>query len=222
MLGYYGPALLAMLRAIRHMPPALRKHRSVGPQYATLDKAIGGTVDVQDPALNLYLRAALEFKYRSVVEIGAYNGARILNFKRLVPSAEAWGVDILPNYQTPFERDGVRFRRFESAFFEQLATPALVCARGTLCYFQRSDLADFFRVLARRGIDIALYEPVAYRNVPNSLQRSPTSFYHPYDHLLRETGLTPLADFNAATGFSFNLSMMEAWYVMLARAKTVG
>jgi hypothetical protein len=222
MAGYYGPALLAMLRAIRHMPPALRKHRSVGLEYAALDKVIGGTVDIHDPALNLYLRATLEFRYRSVVEIGAYDGARILTFKRLVPSVEAWGVDILPTYQTPSERDGVRFHRFEPAFFTQVATPALVCSRGTLCYFSASELADFFHLLAGRGIDIALYEPVAYRNVQHSLQRSPTSFYHPYDHLLRQAGLTPLAGFSAATGFSFNLSMMEAWYVMLARAKVAG
>ena len=216
--GHYGPTLLAMLRAIRHMPTAFRKHGMLGPEYAALDRPMTGTVDVHDAALNLFLRAIMEFRYRSVIEIGAYDGARIIVLKRLAPEIEAFGLDILPQYNTPFERGGVKFRRFDPAFFAGIPTPALFCSRGTLPYFQPAEVAELFNALSARGVDIAIYEPVAYRNVPRSLKRSPNSFYHPYDHLLRQAGLTPCAEFNGVTGFSFSLSMMEAWYGSVARA----
>src|SRR5262245_64252322 len=117
-----------MLRAIRHMPIAFRKHGVAEVEYTTLNRAVGGTIDTHDPALNLFLRAILEFRHRSVIEIGAYDGARIIALKRLAPDIEAFGLVILPNYSTPFEKDGVSFRRFDPAFLAQVTKPALLCS----------------------------------------------------------------------------------------------
>jgi hypothetical protein len=217
-LGYYGPTLMAMARALRLMPVALRKHASRGSDYPALVKEVGGEAGIHDTAVNQFIRAALEERYRSVVEIGAFDGRRIITLKRLCPDVAAYGLDILPNYAAGFDHSGVHFRKFGMDFFETVSTPALLCSRGTLPYLPDKDVQQLFSICARRGLDVALYEPVAYRNLPYSMPRSHNSWYHPYDHMLRQAGLTPEASFDHATGFSFSLSMMEAWYVNVAKA----
>lgn len=215
---FNGPALLAMMRIVRHMPPAFSKHSSPGRHYSSASVIMGGYVDIQDPALNLFLRAILEGQYRSVIEIGAYSGERIITLKRLIQDIDAWGLDIVQEYRSPFEREAVKFEHFSLDFFRSVPLPALVCSRGTLTCMKEDDVVSFFQQLAHQGLDIVLYEPAGYKNRPYGLMRSPSSYYHPYDRLLRSAGLTPDSDFEQATLYNFNLSMMEAWYSELARS----
>lgn len=216
--GHLAPTLLAMLRVLKHMPAALRKHGARMPDYNAASPAIGGTVGVHDPALNLFLRAVLEHGYRTVIEIGAYSGARILTLKRLVPTIDAWALDIIPAYTVPSERNGVRFEPHDIGFFDRPLPDALVCARGTLSLMPPDELEQFLRRLVERRIDLVLCEPVPYRSLTRTVMRGRGSFYHPYDHVLRAVGLVPQSTFEDAARFAFNLSMMEAWYATLARA----
>ncbi|MGE0734566.1 MAG: hypothetical protein AB7G15_18760 [Alphaproteobacteria bacterium] len=209
--------MLGMLRVLKHMPAALRKHASRPLDYSTASPALGGTVGIHDPALNLFLRATLEHGYQTVIEIGAYSGARILTLKRLVPAIDAWALDIIPPYAVPSERDGVRFERYDLSFFDRPLARALVCSRGTLSMMPPDQVEALMHRLAERGFDLALCEPVAYRSVPHPLRRAAGSYYYPYEHMFRHVGMAPQSTFEDATRFGFNLSMMEAWYVTLAR-----
>lgn len=206
-----------MLRTLKHMPGALRKHGGRAADYGSMRKELGGTVPADDPALNLYLRLVLEHGYRTVIEIGAFRGARILALKRLLPQIEAWALDILPDYATPRMHAGVNFSRYDLPFFARGFDRALVCARGTLCYFPPEALAVFFAALAQGRMGLALYEPVAYRDTGGPLMRTPDTYYHAYDHAFRQAGLAPETRMDDAVRFAFNLSMMEAWYAGAAR-----
>lgn len=216
--GYLAPTVLGMMRVLKHMPAALRKHGARTPDYSTAAPALGGTVGVHDPALNLFLRATLEGDYRTVVEIGAYSGARIMALKRLVPAIDAWALDVIPPYTIPAVHGGVKFQRYDLSFFDRPPARTLVCARGTLSVMSPDELSEFVRRLAARGIDLALCEPVAYRARVRPLMRARGSYYHSYEHVLRAAGFTPQSTFEDATRFGFNLSMMEAWYATLAQA----
>lgn len=214
-----GPAVLAMLRLVKHMPMALRKHGVRGLRYPNERRAIGGTTTLEDPALNLFLRTALEFAARTVIEIGAYNGSRILTLKRLLPHVDAYGLDILSSYDVAAEHAGVQFHRLEEAFFDGPFTPpVLVCSRATMAYMNPDEAARFLNRLGERGFDVAIFEPAAYRNVNHTLTRSDNSYYHPYQTLLTRAKLAPQVDFETATRMTFSISMMEAWYANAARA----
>jgi hypothetical protein len=213
-----------MLRHIARMPSALLKHGATGVDYTQVSVTAAGTdgVDINDPALNLFLRAVLELKPRTVIEVGAYNGARIATLKRLAPGIEALGLDILPDYAHRSERDGVRFAHFDLAFFDAVAPPALICSRATVSCMPPDAAESFIKRAAARGIDLALCEPVAHRTASASVSRSPQTWYHPYDRWLREAGFTPMSDFGRATRFTFSLSLMENYYVSVARAPAAG
>jgi hypothetical protein len=213
-----------MLRHVARMPSALLKRGAPGVDYTQVSVAASVTdgVDINDPALNLFLRAVLELKPRTVIEIGAYNGARITTLKRLAPGIEAFGLDILPDYAQRSERDGVRFAHFDVAFFDTVASPALVCSRATMSCMPPDAAETFIKRVAARGIDLALCEPVAHRTASASAARSPQTWYHPYDRWLREAGFAPMSDFGRSTRFTFSLSLMENYYVSVARAPTGG
>lgn len=149
---------------------------------------------LDDAATALFLRAITAGNHRSVIEIGSYDGARIITLKKALPDIDAYGLDILINYQDPTERSGVSFAPYSEAFFEGDFVRPLMISRGTMSYYDPDELNRLFDVLARQSIAVAFYEPSPFFHVEKSTIRyrkqNRIARYHPYDDMLEARGYT--------------------------------
>ncbi|HAQ33131.1 MAG TPA: hypothetical protein DCP05_03400 [Rhodospirillaceae bacterium] len=211
------PCLASFLRVARGLGPALRKHTAADTSRRDYENAgadmSAAPPPVTDMASAFFLRVLLEGNYETAIEIGASTGARITTLKRLLGPVNAYGLDIMKNYQTPFEMEGVCFEKFDPCFFASPRPASLVVSRGTLCCFTPDELVAFLTVLRKGSYDLAFYEPMGYFPAESAISRSRESFYHPYPELLQDAGFR-LAndDWNRSVAFSFNVSMMESWF----------
>ena len=136
--------------------------------------------------------------YRDVrpgpLEIGAFRGEKIRSLKRLLPEIDAWAIDIIPEFDTPFEADGVKFRPHNPAFFENDLPDALAFCRGTLTHMTETQLRDAIAAFRAKDIDLLFYEPCPMFTVRRSFERHPgaradmMTWYHPYARYLAEAG----------------------------------
>lgn len=170
-----------------------------------------------DIAYNLYLRALVEGGYRTIIEIGAYSGERILHLKRTMPSVEAYGLDIVKTYHNEHSVEGVNIRLFSLDFFKIKRDKAIVLSRGTMANMSENFLSEFLQVLHMNDYDIAMCEQAPFREIQQTSPRSSNSFYHPYPKLLRQAGYHFDQNYEAATWHTGILSEMEAWYCMTAK-----
>lgn len=212
-----NPCLASFLRVARGLGPALGKHKAADYSRRNYENACAdmsaAPPPVTDMATSFFLRILLEGGYETVIEIGASSGTRIITLKKLLGAINAHGLDILKNYQTPFEMEDVRFENFDLSFFESPRPASLVLSRGTLCCFTTDELAAFLNVLQKGAYDLALYEPMGYFPADAAISRSRESFYHPYPELLKDAGFRLVNDdWERSVGFSFNVSMMESWF----------
>lgn len=142
-----------------------------------------------------FLRCALEGRHKTVIEVGAFGGERIIALKRLLPDVDCYGLDILPSYRVPFHQEGVQFHYFDETFFDSSKSDSLIVSNGTLCYVPLEELKRFLSLFSSRNISIAAIEPVPLHYVlydtphhPSTVQRSTTSYYHNYWWLFSEYG----------------------------------
>lgn len=182
-------------------------------KYVDMEMPARDEAPIDDAATALFLRAIMVGGHKSIIEIGSYDGARIITLKKLLPDIDARGVDILKNYAAPFERGGVAFSRFEdSAFGEGLDAP-LVLSRGTLSYFDPQEVAHFFDILKEGRISIAFYEPNPFYHVEAHTIRyrkmNRVAHYHPYDDMLEARGFTLHADKKGTYNWARSLYGLE-------------
>jgi len=147
-----------------------------------------------DVATALFIRSIMEGNHRTVFEIGAADGTRIISVKKFVPNIEAFGLDIQSNYRTPFDVDGVSFRYFDTRFFEGGFDKPIMLSRNTLTCFSPDEVRELFTTLSKNGIAVAYFEPSPNFNVTDHTVRSArqnlTVYYHPYDDILEGLGYT--------------------------------
>jgi hypothetical protein len=182
--------LLMTFRQIYHDGKAIRSepgYREVHPD--PLDHA-----PLEDASTAYFLRCLMEGGYRTAIEMGAFRGEKIRSIKRLLPSLDAWAIDIVPSYDEPFEADGVKFRSHNPDFFENSLPQALAFCRGTLTHMTETQLRDCIAAFREKNIDLLFYEPCPMFSVRRSFKRHPgavaemLTWYHPYARYLEEAG----------------------------------
>ncbi len=171
-----------------------------------------------------FLRCTLEGRYKTIIEIGAFGGERIIALKRLLPGVDCYGLDILPSYQVPFHREGVSFHYFDEAFFDLSKRDSLVVCNGTLCHFSPENLKRFLSLFFSRNISIAAVEPVPLPYVlydtphhPPTIQRSVTSYYHNYWRIFSEHGYNLLHNRYEGGARSMSWTVQEVYCRYYAR-----
>lgn len=212
------PRLASLAHVLRQVPVAFGKRAGTGARdYVVQAIEITERVPATDPACAFYLRCLLEGGHDRFIEIGAYNGARIVTVKRLLPAIDAVGLDICSNYQTPFTRFGVAFGPFIADGLPEPAGRTLLASRGTLTYVPLPALNRFFAHVAARGFDLAIVEPMPTFPIDRTIRRGGGSLYHPYPDLLRAHGFVDLPDQADGCRFHDYLPMLESWYFGLAQ-----
>jgi len=166
-----------------------------------------------------FLRCALETSCKTIVEIGTYEGQRIITLKSLLPDRECYGLDVLKTFENPFASCDVKFDFFSSNFFTKAFDMPLLVCNGTLCYFEESQLQEFLKSLNSKGFSLAFVEPTSANKVryyhieefqiKNSIKRSGISYYHDYDRLLAESGFKMVTDISDGADRSLNLTVPE-------------
>jgi hypothetical protein len=219
------PLLASELILVRQFPSAWKKHRgSSARDWTTLEVKMGKDASLYDLATAFFLRVAMEHRYETIIEIGTYSGERIITLKRLLQEVEAWGLDIGPDYSEDRERAGVKFRRFETGFFDRAFPKPLVLSQGTLSYFAKDEMLDFLKVLERGGFDLALAEPSPLY-VPNVItRRSPGSFYYPYERILLDLGFYMAEPWSTSSREKtmYSRTMIETRVLLHAQARPKG
>ncbi len=166
-----------------------------------------------------FLRCALETSCKTIVEIGTYDGQRIITLKSLLPDRECYGLDVLKTFEKPFESCGVKFDFFSPRFTNKTYNKPLLVCNGTLCYFEESQLQEFLKSLNSKGFSLAFVEPTSANRVryyhieelqiKNSIKRSGISYYHNYDRLLAESGFKMVTNISDGADRSLNLTVPE-------------
>lgn len=162
-----------------------------------------------DHAFNFFLRVFLEYKFKLVIEIGSFKGSTILNLKRMIPELDAYGVDIGKTYESPWEKDNVKFQKFEKNLFTENPTKGCVISRVTFAYFSATELKEFLKLLKKNGWACALSEPVPPYGIKKTTVRGVNSLYHPYERYAKEIGFNIVREQGHGVRRSGNFGMME-------------
>jgi hypothetical protein len=137
----------------------------------------------------LFSRAAE--RHKTVAEIGATTGRRILSIKRSLPAVAAYALDIGASYDEPAEHDGVTFLKLCDTNLTKMPTGTLFCSVGTFYLFPPDDVRRFFEFVATNKHSLFFFEPVALTRSASSFPCHTASggFFHPYGDLAEEHGL---------------------------------
>lgn len=203
--------------ALLSIPNRLRDSLDHYPHYQSYIPTSSGTTPIDDTATNFFLRVILEHNYKTVVEIGTFHGNRIISLKKLIPSINALGVDIGPNFAIPFTRDNVNFSQFNKDFFSNLPTKSLIITNGTLTCMKIEEIKDFLSLIFLHKHDIALSEPCSLVEtyITESPRRNAVSFYHSYHRLAVSTGFSPLLSHSQSIDYSYEPNTCESIYCNL-------
>lgn len=156
--------------------------------YTKHNSKIQEKLTLVDRPFSFFLRCAIEFSHKTVIEIGTYNGRRIINLKRILPNIDAYGLDILKNFKHDFESHGVKFSYFTLDFFNRKFENPLVICNGTLCCLSPAEFREFINSMKKNRFALAFSEPVPIFRHKNHIRRSFFSYYHPYHYLLPKYG----------------------------------
>jgi hypothetical protein len=163
------------------------------PQWYSDAVKIEAKPQLGDLATAFFIHAALSSASKTVVEIGAYSGKRILEIKRKMPHISCYALDVGETYKSSFVEGDVTFRPFDLKFFStDLDAPIVIC-NGVLHYMSREELTAFVEVLAARKISLAFFEPTlsvnfGQKSIPR--RKGHHGWYHPYDEVLTKAGFT--------------------------------
>ena len=168
---------------------------------------------INDDRTNFIVRVALEFKYKKIIEIGGYDLARPLHYKRLFPEVEVWALDITKNFPIGLY-DGIHTDRFNLNWFSSNSQPnSLITCSGTLSYFKPIELQNFLEKVYKLKFDLAIVELGSHFSKTRSLKRGVISYYHPYETILTKIGF----DVNLIhPNHAFSLNSMERREYILA------
>jgi hypothetical protein len=195
----------------------IKKHlRTKKGDYYTHSPVIVSKNMALDAATAFYINVLLEGKYDTAIEIGSYDGARILEVKKNIPFVQAYGLDIAENYKSAPNIGGVSFRYFDHTILEQLAVQLgkkIILSRGTLTCFNPVEIDMFLNHVKSLHYDLFLFEPATFMRNKKSTWRTSTSFYHPYSALFEEKGMKALLKHHEA--IKEISAQHEAWYVNL-------
>lgn len=145
-----------------------------------------------DTDIPTLLFAEVSKRHRSIAEIGAAGGARILALKHQRPDIEAFAFDIRPEYdETPALVSGVHFIRYRPDIFDKVPGISLVMSVQTLACLAPEPLDDLLATLRRRKIALCFFEPAALVTIDRSIRRKRDTWYHPYDLLAKRHGFKP-------------------------------
>lgn len=145
---------------------------------------------------NFFIRLILERQYSHVIEIGAYHLERASGIARLFPSVSVYGLDITKDFAEEKQIDGVRIApntpQMIRAIADRHGPRGLIFCRGTLVYYNQSDLKDLFLLAHSIGHDIALSEPNGPLTpyLSRSRRRTFQTWYHNFPQILTEAGYT--------------------------------
>jgi hypothetical protein len=168
---------------------------------------------INDDRTNFIVRIILEHKYKKVIEIGAYDLARPLHYKRLFPESDVWALDIIDEFPIGVV-DNINTDRFNLEWFSDNSAPnSLITCSGTLSYFKPHELKEFLKHIYKLNYDIAIAELGSHFAKTNSIKRGVISYHHPYVSLLTEIGFT--VD-TIHPNHAFSLSGMERREYILA------
>lgn len=187
------PTLAGILMTIRQIARDAQAVRTE-PGYREVRPGPLDRAPLEDASTAYFLRALMEGGYRTAIEIGAFRGEKIRSIKRLLPEIDAWAIDIIPEFDTPFEADGVKFRPHNPAFFENDLPAALAFCRGTLTHMTEAQLRDAIAAFRAKDVDLLFYEPCPMFTVRRSFERHPgaradmMTWYHPYARYLADAG----------------------------------
>lgn len=209
--------IVGNIYALLSVPNRLRDSLDHYPHYTTYIPTSSGKTSIDDTATNFFLRVILEHDYKTIVEIGTFHGNRIISLKKLIPSINAFGVDIGPNFAIPFIRDDVKFSQFNKDFFSALPTKSLIITNGTLTCMKIEEIKDFLSLIFSHKHDIALSEPCSLVEayITESPRRNAVSFYHSYHRLAVSTGFNPLLSHSQSIDYSYEPNTCEAIYCNL-------
>tara|TARA_B100000686_G_scaffold328956_1_gene389595 strand:+ start:763 stop:1437 length:675 start_codon:yes stop_codon:yes gene_type:complete len=195
-LKKYPKSLNALLSARQSLFRSLTRKEIE--KYGDVEIQPRNEAATDDPATALFLRAIMIGKHKSVVEIGSFDGSRIVTLKKMQPNIDAYGLDILKNYRTPFKRLGVSFEMYTPDFFNRELERPLMTSRGTMSYYEPDQLEKMFEVLKKNGVSIAFYEPSPFFHVERPTiryrKKNRIARYYPYDDMLEAAGYTLTAD----------------------------
>ena len=197
---------------------AYKKHGKSGhTNYHEFQPEIVENITICDKPLAFFLRAILEYGHKTVIEIGAFNGYRLINLKRLLPQIDAYGLDIGPRYKEGFTISGVIFSELKQDFFNRDFSRPIVICHCTLNCINPDDLAIFLGVLHKRKLPIAFAEPVPSFRYDTLLKRSGANYYHPYPKVFKDNGFQLAeTDYQESIWHSFSLSAGENTYTNYA------
>lgn len=169
------------------------------------------TCSSSDPAFNLFVSSVVEGKYQSIFEIGAFDGARSAALKNIFPKLDVVALDILVEYGTSFEKNGVTFKHYDRLFDESIPERTLIVCRGTLCCLEPDELNR----LIKRGCDaqagFAFYEPQPLFQPKTFMPRARSSYYHDYSSVFEDHSYSPIDNFYNRIKESVAPNMCEAW-----------
>lgn len=187
---------------------------------AERDWAADNTAPHPDPlsAIELPTILAQTFAadFSTVVEIGCWNGARIISLKNSRAGVRAIGMDIGQWFNDAVQTaHGVEFVRYDP---QKIPRDALVISIGTLTCMQTSEVTALLRRIAENNNSLFYFEPTALFSVTKSIERkSPGTFFHPYRALAAATGLKPCIPAERNWPHGFSLKNLLRWeYQLLA------
>ena len=192
-------------------------HRPVYVSYQNTPVEHNNQSPIENVPTSLFLRVTMEGNYENVVEIGTYTGKVIATLKRLVPSINAYGVDVGPTFDRPFVFSGVNFQKYDSrlSILDQLTGSTLVIARGTLSCFNESELNHFAEQVSIRPVDLAIYDLYPNFSIDTTINRSDheafMTFFYDYSGIFSLKGMRVICDATDVNDWVGRPYSSESW-----------
>ena len=146
----------------------------------------------------LFTSIILEFGHNDVIEIGAFDGSRIIDIKKLAPRVNAFGLDIGASYDRSYDMHNVNFTKLDMDFFDRQFDNPIVLAVNTFSQMKQQELIEFLHVLRTRKIPVAFFDIVPYFDMTreDSIKRGhgKHGFYHPYKRIFEKIGYKMFLD----------------------------
>ncbi len=181
------------VRAVGWLPSRYRDKRRSYPTEAGHIGKQPAAVDHNDLGLNFYIRLIVQYRYETVIELGAFSMERATWLAKHFPEVRVHALDVTRDFREPRIVDGVNVGPNTTARIREVATArTLVVAHGTLCCYSPKQLSELIATLRDLKIDLAFSEPntSGELSLNRSLRRTGQSYYHPYLTMLADAGFT--------------------------------
>lgn len=216
-------AIEPMLRALANCFPRLAARAMIALRLPITSNAVDwssylsephGWRPINDLPVAFAVRVIIERRYKTVVEIGAYDGSRPIALKRLFPEIEVYALDIQDGFRVRTSY-GVKFRKFDLDFIASLQNAAVIANR-VMCCMTTQELRGFLKACASSKSDIIFHELTPVFQTSRTIKRSPGTLYHDLKYEFDSAGYELLGTRDAGQVGQFDINFYEFGYFNVA------